>query len=318
MTNTMTTQSTITDGPTPVLTDYDIILVNTSAGKDSQTILDVVAKMARRAGVEDRVVVVHADLGERVEWEGTGELAAEQAAHYGFRFEVVRNEQHRDLLAYVEDRAAKQAAKQEAGEKAAPSWPSSTTRWCTSDFKTGPVRKLMTALVREQNAAGVDRQVRILNVLGIRAEESSARAKKVAYEFEGPASNGKRHVDRWLPIHNWTEVMVWANIKRSGVRYHHAYDLGMTRLSCKFCVLGSQADLTCAIKANPVDAAAYVAVEDKIEALGVPHRFTHARSMKEAVAEAGINLDDEDAERRARWAANKRASRARLAAQRAA
>jgi len=28
-----------------------------------------------------------------------------------------------------------------------------------------------------------------------------------------------------------------------------------------------------------------VALEDRIESLGVPHRFTHARSMAEAVAE---------------------------------
>lgn len=76
------------DSGVPNLRDYDWIVVSSSAGKDSQAMLDYVVRLADRAGMKDRVVVVHADLG-RVEWEGTGELAAEQAAAYGVRFEVV-------------------------------------------------------------------------------------------------------------------------------------------------------------------------------------------------------------------------------------
>lgn len=69
------------------LRDYDVILVNSSGGKDSQAMLDYVAELASRAGVSDRIVVLHNDLG-RVEWPGTAELAREQAEHYGFRFEM--------------------------------------------------------------------------------------------------------------------------------------------------------------------------------------------------------------------------------------
>ena len=80
---------TVTPAATPRLTDYDIILVNYSAGKDSQANLDVVAGAARKAGVLDRLVVAHADLGD-AEWDGVPELAAEHAAHYGLRFEIAR------------------------------------------------------------------------------------------------------------------------------------------------------------------------------------------------------------------------------------
>jgi hypothetical protein len=52
---------TVTPAATPRLTDYDIILVNSSAGKNSQATLDVVAGAARDAGVLDRLVVVDAD-----------------------------------------------------------------------------------------------------------------------------------------------------------------------------------------------------------------------------------------------------------------
>ena len=80
---------TVTPAATPRLTDYDIILVNSSAGKDSQANLDVVAGAAREAGVLDRLGVAHADLGD-AEWDGVPELAAEHAAHYGLRFEIAR------------------------------------------------------------------------------------------------------------------------------------------------------------------------------------------------------------------------------------
>ena len=116
----------------PKLRDYDWLVVNSSAGKDSQAMLDVVAQQAKNEGVLDRLVVVHADLG-RVEWPGTRELAERQARHYGVRFEVVKRQQG-DLLDYVEKRGR---------------WPSPAQRYCTSDLKRGPVTKLFTRLTAE-------------------------------------------------------------------------------------------------------------------------------------------------------------------------
>jgi len=78
------------------------------------------------------------------------------------------------------------------------------------------------------------------------------------------ASNGRRSVDTWLPIHTWTVEMVWARIKASGVRYHKAYDLGMPRLSCCFCVLASKDALLLAGQHNRALLDQYVAVEQKI------------------------------------------------------
>lgn len=46
----------------PDLTTYEVLLVNSSAGKDSQAMLDHVFELARAAGVENRVVVVYCDL----------------------------------------------------------------------------------------------------------------------------------------------------------------------------------------------------------------------------------------------------------------
>src|SRR3954470_17630978 len=67
---------------------FDVILLNSSAGKDSMAMLDLVVRQARHQGVLDRLTVGHADLG-RVAWPGTSQLADAKATRYGLRFEVV-------------------------------------------------------------------------------------------------------------------------------------------------------------------------------------------------------------------------------------
>jgi 3'-phosphoadenosine 5'-phosphosulfate sulfotransferase (PAPS reductase)/FAD synthetase len=226
------------------LTEFDRIVINTSAGKDSQAMMDFVCQMAREQGVLNRVVAVHADLG-RVEWKGTRELAEEHAAHYGIPIVVVRREKG-DLLQQVEERGM---------------WPDNQNRYCTSDQKRDQVAKFHTASVAEMN---LGRQARILNCMGFRADESPARSKKAVLEADKRNTNGKRAVFNWLPIHKWTVQMVWARIKTSGVKYHPAYDLGMPRLSCCFCVFAPKAALMISGKANPELLAEYVRVEKKI------------------------------------------------------
>ena len=116
------TQLPLIDRPIqlPDLADYDVILVASSAGKDSQAMLDYVAELARGAGVEDRITVL---LGE-VEWPGTAELAREQAEHYGYRFEMRHREQGL-LLEQIAERHRKLRAK---GDFTTPAWPSSSAR----------------------------------------------------------------------------------------------------------------------------------------------------------------------------------------------
>ncbi|WP_157119594.1 hypothetical protein [Nocardia xishanensis] len=80
---------------------------------------------------------------------------------------------------------------------------------------------MITALVAESRAAGViDRPVRVLNIMGHRAQESRERSNKPPFVHEpgrtclcpdchrarsqgcpprGSVSNSRRHVDTWLP-----------------------------------------------------------------------------------------------------------------------
>jgi 3'-phosphoadenosine 5'-phosphosulfate sulfotransferase (PAPS reductase)/FAD synthetase len=292
---------------TPDLASYDFIVVSSSAGKDSQAMLDLVVELATGAGVLDRVVVVHCDLG-RVEWKGTRELAERQAERYGVRFIAVHRRQG-DLLDHIEKMGwfprpstryctsdhkrapifrtfTALAAEARSGDlleqvEARRMWPSPRQRYCTSDQKRAPVHKLYTALATGARA-GEARQVRILSCQGMRAEESPARAKKSPFQKDERASNGRRLVENWLPIHDWKVGDVWARIKasRAADLVHPAYALGMPRLSCVFCIFAPKAALVLAGKHNPELLAEYVRVEKAID-----HKFRPELSLADVQAQ---------------------------------
>jgi 3'-phosphoadenosine 5'-phosphosulfate sulfotransferase (PAPS reductase)/FAD synthetase len=197
------------------------------------------------------LLVAHADLG-RVEWPGTRELAEEQARHYGLEFIAVRRPQG-DLLQHIAQRGK---------------FPSPTVRYCTSDHKRSQVLKVITRLTERSLRAGQRPPIRILNCLGLRAQESPARARRPPFGPNELASNSRRWVDDWLPLHAWTVQQVWARIRASWVRHHPAYELGIPRLSCCFCIFSPRSALLLAGKHNPELLAEYVALEKRIG-----HRF---------------------------------------------
>ncbi len=231
------------------LATFRWVVVSSSAGKDSQAMLDYIAELVAIGAIEhDRVVVVHCDLG-RAEWQGTRALAFEQAKHYGFRFEVVTRPQG-DLLDHVRERGM---------------WMGPATRFCTSEHKRAQALKVFTALGKESGK--VDGQApRILNCMGFRAQESSARSARavVAVNEKGTGQGQAKEVIDWLPIHKWTEAEVWARIDASGVAHHPAYDLGMPRLSCVFCIFAPKDALLIAGKHNLALLKTYAELEVEI------------------------------------------------------
>jgi 3'-phosphoadenosine 5'-phosphosulfate sulfotransferase (PAPS reductase)/FAD synthetase len=303
------------------LRDFDWVVVSSSAGKDSQAMLDLIVEKARQADVLDRVVVVHADLG-RVEWQATSQpmpegvaeisvpdLAAEHAKAYGLRFEIVTRPQG-DLLEQIEERGMFPGM--------------GMTQYCTSDHKTAQIKKLFTRLVRETNEADPStksRRVRILDCVGLRAKESDKRsdhllgghwkadewivkgealpidANGFAFELNKRASNPtKREVISCYPIADWSEAEVWARIDQAVTRSHWAYQAGMPRLSCCFCIYASKHALMIAGRHNPDLLVEYVRVEKAIghNFHGEPGKsgsFSIA-SIAEAL-ETGTEIEDE-------------------------
>lgn len=158
----------------------------------------------------------------------------------------------------------------------APFWPSSDSRYCTSDLKRGPIdTHLRTAevVVSAEGVRGDESRERAKKpVLEIRksitAKSTVAKSRNLAGMTPGRALSarepGKRVAFNWRPLFHWTEEEIWLaigttlaelNYRRGlykagrvakaidGWVGHPAYVYGNERLSCAFCVMGSQNDL---------------------------------------------------------------------------
>lgn len=255
----------------PDLRSYDIIEISSSGGKDSQAMTAHVAGLLRGEGILDRGVVVHADLG-RAEWKGTRAIAEAQAAAEGLRF-VAKSRPQGDLLDHV---------------RALGKWPMPTQRFCTADHKRGQILTVMTALADEAAGSERSRQIRILNCVGLRAEESPGRAKAPSFKEGARGSSGRRRIDMWLPIHDWTEAQVWDAVRASGSPVHPAYAAGLPRASCVFCIYAPETALRRAGRANPELLAEYVETE---RAIG--HTFRKRLPIAKIAADIAAGVEDE-------------------------
>jgi 3'-phosphoadenosine 5'-phosphosulfate sulfotransferase (PAPS reductase)/FAD synthetase len=166
-------------------------------------------------------------------------------------------------------------------------WPDATRRYCTSDMKRAPIQRLYTRIAAEHRTEHPRRKIRILSVLGMRAQESRTRALLPPFDCDPRASNQTvRHVDRWLPVHELTTTQVWDLIAEAGTRPHWVYAY-LPRLSCRFCVLAGKAALIRAALLDPAGAARRADLEQRIG-----HQFRQDLSMADILQAArGLTLD---------------------------
>jgi len=207
-----------------------------SGGKDSQVSLIELLKVVPK----EQVLVIHATLG-RLEWPGALELARDQAAAAGVPFLVVeavdKEGARKELLGVVRRRFL--------SNPDVVSWPSQNARWCTSELKSGPIKKAIRAWIRHSG------HTQVVEVLGIRAQESPGRARQTPWSPDTDDGVAKRRWHTWLNIHDWTEAQVFAEIAAANQTPHPAYALGNRRLSCLFCFMAHKNDLQNAAEQHP-------------------------------------------------------------------
>jgi DNA sulfur modification protein DndC len=204
-----------------------------SGGKDSQAMYSYLRSLVP----DELLVVVHADLGE-VEWSGVQDHILANIEH---PLNVVhanwKDGSEKSLLGMVEKRMVDRPG--------APSWPSSAARFCTSDLKRDPIAKFIRRDLKDRGKSlGV-------NCMGLRAEESVARAKRPEWSLNKRLSNQSREVFDWNPILEWSVEEVFKYIEDAGQEPFWAYQDGNERLSCVFCIMGSRSDLAHGAKVRP-------------------------------------------------------------------
>lgn len=214
-----------------------LFVVSHSAGKDSQAMLI----RLRQLGVpESQMLIVHADLGD-VEWSGN----MDHIRRYAGSIPIIRAVAKTGFWDMVERRQM---------------FPSPGQRQCTSDQKRGPINREVRRYLKEHP----EFEGRVVMCMGLRAAESPSRARKQALTYSEVNSKAGRSWWEWLPILNMTTEEVFALIKSADQEPHWAYAEGMTRLSCCFCIMASQADLTTAARLNPTLYRRYVETEKRI------------------------------------------------------
>lgn len=209
-------------------------IINHSGGKDSQAMTIYL----RRHIPEAQLLIIHAVLPE-VDWDGIKEHIEATApgipAHYCTAVKT--------FFQMVEQRQL---------------WPSPKYRQCTSDLKRGPIQRTVRAIAK---ATG---QRLFVDCIGLRADESSSRAKATVFKLDTSQSKAGREVYTWLPIHAWSTAEVFHAIAEAGQQPHWAYQAGMSRLSCCFCIMASKADLQTAAKLRPALLQRIVETEHRI------------------------------------------------------
>lgn len=176
-----------------------------------------------------------------MEWPGT--LAHIRATTAGLPLILARAQE--DLLAMVRRRGV---------------FPTPAIRNCTSDKKRGPIeRELRRYLKANPRFEG-----RIVSCMGLRADESRNRTRRVPVCVSARNSRaGRRWID-WLPIHDMIEAAAFDTIAAAGDEPHRVYARGLSRCSYSFCIMATPHDLRPAAALRPRLAAEYIALEEEI------------------------------------------------------
>jgi len=240
-----------------------LFVCNHSGGKDSQAMYLFLKSIVP----QNQLFVIHAHL-DGVEWDGTIDHIKMTIANTK-QFYVVKA--RRSLLQMVKERGM---------------FPSPKNRQCTSDLKRGPIDKTIRWICKTHGFT------QVVNCMGLRAEESSGRAKKEVFKIRKHLTIKDRLVYDWLPIHeiNTKEVFTW--IELNNQKPHWAYAAGMTRLSCCFCIMSSDQDLHTASKLNPKLFKKYLELERSIDnTMMMPSKSKGRRFLDQIVLdyEAKIN-----------------------------
>lgn len=223
----------ITPAIAALLWQHAPVAIGVSGGKDSQAAAIATFEYLDRIGHTGPRLLIHADLGI-VEWADSLPVCEHLASLLGVELVIVRRKQG-GLMQRWESRWRSNVARYEdlSTVSLVPCWSTPALRFCTSELKTSQIH---AALGRSFKG------LTVISVVGVRRQESRQRARAGIAD-----RNHRSGTWTWRPILDWTEAEVFDAIDAWGVALHPAYrQFGMTRVSCRFCIMSSLSDLKAA------------------------------------------------------------------------
>ncbi|WP_321935445.1 phosphoadenosine phosphosulfate reductase family protein [Paraburkholderia sp. J8-2] len=211
------------------------VSIGISGGKDSDACAIAVARHLDQIGHTGPRLLVHSDLG-RIEWKDSLPSCERLAQRLGWELLVVRR-QAGDMLDRWEGRWKNNVARYEdlSCVRLILPWSTPSMRFCTSELKS----KIISSALRKRFPTG-----EILNVTGIRRQESKQRSKMPIWAPNSDLTRKGGVGITWNAIIDWPVQDVAYAIEDAGLRLHEAYTrYGMSRVSCCFCIMSSEADL---------------------------------------------------------------------------
>jgi 3'-phosphoadenosine 5'-phosphosulfate sulfotransferase (PAPS reductase)/FAD synthetase len=183
-------------------------------------------------------VLVHADLGV-IEWTDSLPACQRLAEHLGLELIVVRRKAG-DMLTRWQQRWKANVLRYRKllCVRLILPWSTPAMRFCTSELKLAPIASALRKRFPHHP---------ILNISGIRREESSHRSRMPVSETDRRLSRADRQGLTWNPIIDWSLQEVLAEVHQSRIKLHDAYRIyGSSRVSCAFCIMSSAHDLVAA------------------------------------------------------------------------
>lgn len=218
-----------------------VVAIGVSGGKDSDTAAILVMQHLDRIGHRGERLLIHADLGE-IEHTDSLPQCERLARFLKLPLVVVRRRQG-GMIERWEQRwrdNLRRYINLECVTLITP-WSSSGMRFCTSELKIAPITSELGKRYKGRP---------IINVIGIRRQESAKRALKPISQVNKKLTkaDGTTGID-WHPILDLTVEEVFAVHHRFGFAAHEAYAVnGNTRVSCSVCVLSSLHDLQASLR----------------------------------------------------------------------
>ncbi|MDI7864322.1 phosphoadenosine phosphosulfate reductase family protein [Rhizobiaceae bacterium n13] len=215
------------------LREHAPVAIGVSGGKDSQAAAIATVRHLDAIGHQGPRLLVHADLGV-VEWNDSLPVCEALAQRLGLELLVVRRAAG-DLMERWEARWRSSIERYEnlSTVTLVPCWSTPKMRFCTSEMKT----HVICSALKKRFGSTV-----VINVTGVRRAESSVRSRCTIAERSKDAP-----LLTWRPIADWSTEEVFSAIDDADMSPHPAYsEFGMSRVSCRFCIMSNLDDLAAA------------------------------------------------------------------------